>query len=123
MPHTSRGETPDRGTTGRVVMAFGAAVVVGVIVGAVTLVDGRLRIADEAPLAALVGISGAIAGWAVIQVLGLSGGPGIGLPDILGPLVGAAAVTFEAWRGRRRTFSELGGLHPHSDDSGRTPSS
>ncbi|MBO9533506.1 MAG: hypothetical protein J7513_11075 [Solirubrobacteraceae bacterium] len=93
--------------------AFGAAVVIGVIVGALTLPDGRLRIADEAPLTLLVCASGAIAGWALVQTFGLAG-DSVDLAGIVGPLAGAIAIAVLAWRGRRRTFSELG-LHPHSD--------
>lgn len=94
-------------------MGLGAAILVGVLVGAATLIDGRLRIADEAPLTLLVCISGAIAGWALARTVGI-GGEGVGPADIVLPLIGALLIATEAWKGRRRTFSELG-LHPHSE--------
>jgi hypothetical protein len=97
-----------------VLVGLGIAIGIGVVVGCLTLIDGRLRIADELPLTLLVCVSGAIAGWALVRTVGLSGDEGIGVADILGPLAGAIAIAIEAWRGRRRTFSELG-LHPHSD--------
>lgn len=87
--------------------------VVGVAIGVATLVDARLRIADEAPLALLVCVSGAVAGWALLQVLGVAD-DAITPAALAVPFLGGLLMAVEAWRGRRRTFSELG-LHPHSD--------
>ena len=93
--------------------ALAIAIVVGAVVGGLTILDRRLRIADEARIALLVGISGAVAGWALVDpVTGLS--DGVGLAGILGPLIGALGLAAYAWRGRRRTFNDLG-LSPHSD--------
>ena len=86
---------------------------VGIAVGVVTLVDGRLRIADEAPLTMLVCVSGAVAGWALLQVLGVAD-DAVTPANLMVPFLGALLIAVEAWRGRRRTFSELG-LRPHSD--------
>ena len=89
------------------------AILVGATVGGLTIVDPRLRIADEVHIALLVGISGAVAGWALIDpVTGLS--DGVSLLGTIGPLVGALILAGYAWRGRRRTFNDLG-LSPHSD--------
>lgn len=98
----------------RVLVGMTAAIVVGLLIGVATLTDGRLRIADEAPLTLLVCLSGAIAGWAIVQTLGLAGDGSIGIADIAAPLLCTLLIVTEAWKGRRRTFSELG-LHPHSD--------
>jgi membrane associated rhomboid family serine protease len=98
----------------RVLVGLVAAIAIGAVVGVVTLVDGRLRIADEAPLTLLVCVSGAVAGWALMRTLGLASDEGVGIADVLGPIVGALLIAYEAWKGRRRTFSELG-LHTHSE--------
>jgi hypothetical protein len=98
----------------RVLVGMTAAIAVGLIVGIVTLADGRLRIADEAPLTLLVCLSGAIAGWAIVQTLGLAGDGHVGVADVVVPLACTLLIVSEAWKGRRRTFSELG-LHPHSE--------
>ena len=95
-------------------MGLAAAVGIGVVVGLITLVDGRLRIADETPLTLLVCVSGAIAGWAVVETFGVGKEGGVSAASIIIPLLGALAIAIEAWRGRRRTFSELG-LHTHSE--------
>lgn len=99
---------------GRVLVGMTAAIIVGLAVGIVTLADGRLRIADEAPLTLLVCLSGAIAGWAIVQTLGLAGDGQVGIADVVVPLACTLLIVSEAWKGRRRTFSELG-LHPHSE--------
>lgn len=98
----------------RVLVGMTAAIAVGLLIGVATLTDGRLRIADEAPLTLLVCLSGAIAGWAIVQTLGLAGDGSIGIADIAAPLLCTLLIVIEAWKGRRRTFSELG-LHPHSN--------
>ncbi len=49
-----------------------------------------------------------------MQTLGLAGDGSIGIADIAAPLLCTLLIVTEAWKGRRRTFSELG-LHPHSD--------
>lgn len=98
----------------RVLVGMTAAIVVGLVIGIATLTDGRLRIADEAPLTLLVCLSGAIAGWAIVQTLGLAGDGQLGVADVAAPLLCTLLIVTEAWKGRRRTFSELG-LHPHSD--------
>lgn len=90
------------------------AVAVGAAVAAVTLADARLRIADEVQLALLVCVSGAIAGWALVDTITGLSTDSLDAWDIVGAATGAVVIAMAAWRGRRRTFDELG-LMPHSE--------
>ena len=95
-------------------LALAAAIAVGAVVAGATLVDGRLRIADDARMALLVCISGAIGGWALVDTLTGLSDDGLDLWDAIGAAAGAVLIATAAWRGRRRTFAELG-LTPHSE--------
>ncbi len=82
------------------------AVVIGAALGAATTLDSRFAVADDAKTAALVGLSGAVAGWALLDsVLGL-GHNTLDIADPVGAIIGAAVLLTVAWRGRRRTFAE-----------------
>lgn len=97
-------------------VAAAIAIVVGAVLGAATAVADRTRIADEVRVAALVGVSGALAGWALFgTVLGL-GTDGADAWDAAASGVGALVMVALAWRGRRRTFGDIG-LTAHSVDS------
>ena len=95
-------------------IALAVAVVVGAVLSAVTALDERLRIADEIPVAVLVGVSGAVAGWALVDTVPGITGQTVDLWDVVGSVVGAIALIAAAWRGRRRLFEDLA-LAPHSD--------
>ncbi|MDQ8043687.1 MAG: hypothetical protein REI11_03735 [Patulibacter sp.] len=89
------------------------AILVGAVVGGATGLSPLLRIADEAHVAALVGVSGALAGWALVGTVFGAGTDGIDPSDILSAGAGAIVMVALAWRGRRRTFGDLG-LTAHS---------
>lgn len=95
-------------------VALAVAVTVGVIVALATIADQRLRITDDPRLALLVCVSGAITGWALVDTITGLSADGLDLWDVVGAATGAAALAVTAWRGRRRTFSELG-LKAHSE--------
>jgi membrane associated rhomboid family serine protease len=97
-----------------VLVALAIAVLIGAVVGLVTILDPRLRIADEAVVAVLVGVSGAVAGWALLDTVAGFGEEAFDRWDAIGALIGAVALTVLAWRGRRRTVGDLG-LTPHSE--------
>jgi hypothetical protein len=96
-------------------VALGIVILLGAIIGGTTSVSDRFRIADELPVAVLVGVSGAIAGWALVGIASGLGRDTIDVWDVVGAVVGAVALSVAAWRGRQRTFGELG-LTPHSVD-------
>ncbi len=89
-------------------VALAAAVAIGVVVAGATIADARLRIADDAAMALLVCISGSIAGWALVDTITGLSTDGLDRWDALGALSGAVLIAHAAWRGRRRTFAELG---------------
>lgn len=88
-------------------VAFGLTIAIGLAVAMLSASSARLRIADDLAVAALVCVSGAVAGWAGV---GTFTGAGSEEPlgwDALAALVGAVAMAAAAWRGRQRTFEEL----------------
>lgn len=78
------------------------ALAVGAALGAATVLDARVRVADDPWLAALVGASGALAGWALLTQVFSAGEDGFDLADFIGALAGALILLALAWRGRRR---------------------
>ncbi|MDO9352468.1 MAG: hypothetical protein Q7T55_02165 [Solirubrobacteraceae bacterium] len=90
------------------------AIVIGAVLSIVVQFDERLRIADELPVAVLVGVSGAVAGWALLDTVTGISGRSVDVWDVAGAIVGATGLIVMAWRGRRRTFADLG-LTPHSE--------
>lgn len=82
------------------------AVVLGALVGVATLTQREARIADDPRLALTVTISGAVAGWALIDgVLRIEPGQ-LGFSDATGALAGAVMLGAAAWRSRRKTLRE-----------------
>jgi hypothetical protein len=102
------------GRTTFMFVALAIVIVLGATIGGATAVSDRYRIADELPIAALVGMSGAIAGWALFDTVSGLGHDTLDLWDVVGAVTGAVALIVAAWRGRQRTFGELG-LSAHSD--------
>ena len=88
-------------------LAVAAAIAIGLAVAGVTTSDARLRIADDASVAILLCVSGAMAGWALADTVTGRSTAGLGAWDTVGALFGAIAMASAAWRGRRRTFAEL----------------
>lgn len=95
-------------------VALLVAVAVGVIVAATTIADQRLQIADDSGFAVLVCVSGAIAGWALIDIVTGLSDDGFDVWDVVGATLGALGIAAGARRGRRRTFSELS-FEPRSE--------
>ncbi len=89
------------------ILALVVAVIIGAVLSALTALDERIRIADEVPVAILVGVSGAVAGWALVDTLSGASGQAVDLWDLIGSTIGAIALIAAAWRGRRRTFKDL----------------
>jgi hypothetical protein len=99
-------------------LALAAAVAIGAAVAGATIADSRLRIADDAAIALLVCVSGAIAGWALVDTVTGLGTDALDVWDAIGALAGAILIAQAAWRGRRRTFAELGPLPAAGNPSG-----
>ncbi|MBJ7472810.1 MAG: hypothetical protein JHD16_16000 [Solirubrobacteraceae bacterium] len=95
-------------------VALAATVAIGALIAVATILDERLRIADDLSVALLVCVSGAVAGWALIDTVGGLGTDSLDAWDLGGAATGALVIAQAAWRGRRRTFNELG-LTPHSE--------
>ncbi len=87
--------------------ALATAVAVGVVVAVLTETGARLRIADERRLAVLVCLSGAIAGWALVDTIAGLGTDTLDAWDVAGATAGAVLLAAAAWRGRRRPIEDL----------------
>lgn len=95
------------------------ALAVGAGFGAMTMLDLRIRVADDLWLAAVVGASGALAGWALLTQVFSAGDDGFDLADFIGALLGALVLLGLAWLGRRRPLP----ASPAGDapDDGQSP--